>query len=64
MNRILVNAVDENEIKTAIFSMNPNKAPGSDGMSPLFFQTYCDIIKKDIVEAVQAFFHLVTCLVP
>ena len=57
MNRILVKPVDEHEIKTAVFSMNPNKAPGNDGMSPLFYQTYWEIIKNDIVEAVQAFFH-------
>ena len=57
MNRILVKPVDEHEIKTAVFSMNPNKAPGNDGMSPLFYQTYWEIIKHGIVETDKAFFH-------
>ncbi|XP_071923058.1 uncharacterized protein [Coffea arabica] len=37
--------------------MFPNKAPGVDGMPPLFFQTYWHIIKNDIVHAVTSFFH-------
>lgn len=37
MNDSLINPVEEKEIKEVIFSMNPNKSPGPDGMSPLFF---------------------------
>nr|XP_027060887.1 uncharacterized protein LOC113687483 [Coffea arabica] len=37
--------------------MHPNKAPGTDGMSPLFFQHYWDIIKIDVVAAIKSFFH-------
>ena len=57
MNEQLIKHVDETEIKQAIFSMFPNKSPGVDGMSPLFFQTYWNIIKVDIVNAITRFFH-------
>ncbi|XP_071938995.1 uncharacterized protein [Coffea arabica] len=57
MNKDLTKKVDENEIKNAFFSMDPNKAPGSDGMSPLFFQKFWSLIKKDLVNAIQGFFH-------
>ena len=40
MNTQLIKPVTELEIQQAIFSMFPNKAPGVDGMPPLFFQTY------------------------
>ena len=36
LNRNLLKPVLEEEIKSVIFSMNPEKAPGIDGMSPLF----------------------------
>ena len=38
INRNLTRPVEENEIKIAVFSMNPNKSPGPDGMIPFFFQ--------------------------
>ncbi|XP_071903090.1 uncharacterized protein [Coffea arabica] len=57
MNRDLTKDVEEEEIKTAFFSMEPNKAPGSDGMSPLFFQKFWNSINQDLVSAIQGFFH-------
>ncbi|CAA0810710.1 Unknown protein, partial [Striga hermonthica] len=47
-NNNLIAKVEESEIKEALFSLNPDKSPGSDGMSPKFFQTYWDIIKQDL----------------
>ncbi|GER54481.1 reverse transcriptase [Striga asiatica] len=38
VNSRLIATVDEAEIKATLFSMNPNKAPGEDGMTLLFFQ--------------------------
>ncbi|XP_027088449.1 uncharacterized protein [Coffea arabica] len=58
MNQDLTKDVTEEEIKSAIFSMDSNKAPGIDGMSPLFFQKFWDIIKGDLVNAIKAFFIL------
>lgn len=36
MNRKLIRAVEDQEIKRAFFSMQPNKALGPDGMTSLF----------------------------
>jgi hypothetical protein len=48
-NSALVAPFTEEEIKTAIFSMNPNKAPGPDGFPILFYQKFWNIIKYDIL---------------
>lgn len=42
------------EIRDAIFDINPNKAPGSDGYGAKFFQGYWPIIEKDIHIAMKA----------
>ncbi|XP_027097528.1 uncharacterized protein [Coffea arabica] len=57
MNDKLTKAVEEDEIHDALFSMNPEKAPGQDGMSPLFFQRFWRTIKSDIIPAIKAFFN-------
>ncbi|XP_057779785.1 uncharacterized protein LOC130998359 [Salvia miltiorrhiza] len=64
----LVRLPQECEIKATVFSMDANSAPGPDGFSGHFFHTCWDIIKDDIVGAVQAFsgiliFPLVVTLV-
>ncbi|XP_071924940.1 uncharacterized protein [Coffea arabica] len=40
MNANLIKEVLEDEIHEALFSMNPEKAPGHDGMTPMFFQKF------------------------
>mgnify|MGYP004706984917 FL=1 len=57
MNDKLTKEVDELEIKTALFSMNPNKAPCQDGMTPLFFQKFWHVVKSDLIAAIRSFFH-------
>ncbi|XP_071925834.1 uncharacterized protein [Coffea arabica] len=57
MNDKLTKEVMEEEIHDALFSMNPEKAPGQDGMTPLFFQKFWNTIKSDIILAIKAFFH-------
>ncbi|XP_020253777.1 uncharacterized protein LOC109830826 [Asparagus officinalis] len=45
----------EEEVKHAVFSMNPNKAPGPDGFSLLFYQSFWDLIKSDLVALINFF---------
>ncbi|GER24988.1 RNA-directed DNA polymerase-like protein [Striga asiatica] len=74
MNQDLTKAVDEMEIKNALWAMDPGKAPGIDGFSPSFFQSCWHIIKTDLCLAVQNSFvtgcipkatnHTVITLIP
>nr|XP_027081023.1 uncharacterized protein LOC113703745 [Coffea arabica] len=57
MNLRLTEPVREAEIKEALFSMNPTKAPGPDGMTPNFFQKFWNILKTDVIQAITSFFH-------
>ena len=52
MNANLTRTVTEKEIQTALFSMNPNKASGPDGMTPLFFQKFWSIVRPEVVQAI------------
>ena len=55
MNQHLLRLATEEEVKEALFMMHPEKAPGSDGMTALFFQHSWHIIKNDLVEMVNNF---------
>ncbi|WMV50074.1 hypothetical protein MTR67_043459 [Solanum verrucosum] len=44
------------EVKQAVFAMNPHLAAGPDGMNGKCFQVCWDIIKEDLYKAVLAFF--------
>ena len=56
-NEMLLVMPSMEEIKTTIFSMDSHKAPGLDGMSPLFFEHYWHLIGGDVVDAVLSFFR-------
>lgn len=63
MNAHLTRAVEDQEIKHALFSMHPYKAPRPDGMPPFFFQKYWNVVGSDICIAVKSFFqckHMLT----
>ena len=55
MNQRLLRVATEDEVRQALFMMHPEKEPGPDGMTALFFQHSWHIIKRDLVEMVKTF---------
>ena len=55
-NRYLIQPIEPEEVKEAIFSMHPEKSPGEDGLNPAFYQTYWSIVCKDVVKFCADFF--------
>ncbi|KAH7851180.1 hypothetical protein Vadar_008241 [Vaccinium darrowii] len=51
MNRMLTRPVTGLEIKSALDEMEPSKAPGIDGMTPQFFQSYWPTVGEDVIAA-------------
>jgi len=56
-NNLLIMIPSELEVKSAVFNLNQDRAPGPDGFGESFSQTYLEIIKKDVYAAVVQFFH-------
>ena len=57
MNRWLMREFDASEVRQALFQMHPTKAPGPDGMSAIFFQTYWHIVGNDFTSAIIDFLN-------
>lgn len=57
MNQLLTKLVEDIEIKTSLFTMYPQKAPGPNGMNPLFFPKFWYIVQSDICATVRDFFE-------
>eukprot|EP00253_Pinus_taeda_P002867 PITA_02867 len=55
MNLQLEAKVTMDEFKAALFSMDPDKAPGPDGFSTRFLQSYWHIVGKDLLKMIQKF---------
>jgi len=55
-NNLLTMLPSKEEIKNAVFSLNSDGAPGLDGFGTSFFQTYWEIVHKDVENAVLQFF--------
>ena len=52
MNRELLKDFKPDEVKRALNQMHPTKAPSLDGMPPLFFQKYWDIVGPCVLDCV------------
>lgn len=55
-NDMLLERVSQNEVKVALFSMDPDKAPERDGYTPVFYQRCWPIVRKDVTDLVNNFF--------
>lgn len=72
--RGLMQDITEEEVRAAIFAMYPEKSPGIDGLNPCFFQTYWDVVNKDVVQFCRRYFdhgelpdeinRTLVCLIP
>ncbi|XP_026384092.1 uncharacterized protein LOC113279630 [Papaver somniferum] len=51
--KMLDNIPDEEEIKKVVFDIDPENAPGPDGFSGIFYRSCWEIIKNDLVNAIQ-----------
>lgn len=52
-NRELEKEVTKEEIRESIWSMHPEKAPGSDGFTIAFYKNHWTTIKKDLVRIIK-----------
>lgn len=55
-NDFLQEIPSNEEIRTSVFSLDPDSAPGPDGFSGVFYQSCWNIIAKDLCAFVRAFF--------
>lgn len=56
--KALIVNVSEEEIKSTMFSLQNDKAPGLDGYTPLLFKRVWNIVGKDVTKAIESFFKL------
>lgn len=52
MNHLLEAKVTKNEVKDALFTMDPDKAPRPDGFIARFLQSCWKIVEKDLYKMV------------
>ena len=52
MNEDLLSDFKAEEVRRELKQMHPTKSPGPDGMSPVFFQRYWDIVGPNVVDCV------------
>jgi hypothetical protein len=57
MNAALLAKFSVDEISQALKQMYPTKAPGPDGMSAIFYQTYWDIVGLEVSQAIISILH-------
>ncbi|XP_019431610.1 PREDICTED: uncharacterized protein LOC109338761 [Lupinus angustifolius] len=55
-NTDLISLPSDEEIRSAVFSLNGDGAPGPDGFGGNFYQNYWSIVSKDVSASAQQFF--------
>ena len=55
MNEILTGEFQAWEVKDALKQMAPLKAPGPNGMPPLFYQNFWELVRGDVIHDVLFF---------
>ncbi|KAJ9536437.1 hypothetical protein OSB04_un000395 [Centaurea solstitialis] len=70
----MIRPIGDDEIKSALFRIGNDKAPGSDGFSSKFFKASWDVVGSDVLLAIHNFFyrgwiakeinHTLLCLLP
>jgi hypothetical protein len=53
-NEMLSRSFSEEEIREAVFSFYADGAPGLDGLSFMFYHTFSDVVKKDLIDMFNA----------
>lgn len=56
MNQRLTEIPGMAEVQAAVFSISSDKAPGPDGFSAGFYQTFWDVIGDDVYRDIKDFF--------
>lgn len=56
MNMKLIMDISLEEVHRILFSLNPEKASGPDGLTELFYQKLWDIVGMDLHQLVKDFF--------
>lgn len=57
MNKVLMREVNKEEVRDAVFSIDPGSAPWPDSMTGMFFQKYWDIVGDQVTKEVLNFFN-------
>ncbi|XP_060969883.1 uncharacterized protein LOC133037085 [Cannabis sativa] len=57
MNDSLTSILSRDEIRRAVWSMGPLKAPGPDGMHGRFYRSHWEIVADDVIGTVSEFFQ-------
>ncbi|XP_062102876.1 uncharacterized protein LOC133813856 [Humulus lupulus] len=59
-NAMLLAPIEDDEVKSALFHMHPDKSPGPDGMSPGFYQKFWPIVGQDVIHEMKKFWQTET----
>jgi len=53
---LMISIPSAEEIKALVFKLNPNKAPGPDGLTSGFFKAAWEVVGNEFVDVVRHFF--------